>query len=973
MSREFDDELNGADRGRENGADRNGYGKAGSASVGNRRTSGEPDSYEEDYYLDEDFEEGERAVKTAGGTGMAAGYAPEGRLRADANGGSGRRTDVSGDTSRRAGASGAGVRRGSGTAGDSARRGGAAGEGVRGGGVAGDSARRGSAAGEGVRGGGVAGDSARRGSAAGEGVRGGGVAGDSVRRGGTAGEGVRGGGVAGENARRGGAAGEGVRGGGVAGDSARRGSAAGDGVRGGGAAGENTRRGSAAGEGVRGGGVAGDSVRRGGAAGEGVRSNGAAGESVRRGGAAGDGVRRAGTPGDTARRADAAGDTTRRVSAAGDSIRRADTAENGMNRTAGRSRAEESVGGSRQTGEPVRRSAGEAERRSGTRIPGSETGSAAGARTSRGSQTAGGTRDTYGSQTRAAASRSAAQAAKKKKVKRIVITAILEVFTLIAIFAYGYLLRVDSSIRRPGNFDPANVSNPNLSVEMKQHMTGYKTIAVFGVDSRDGNVSKGTNADVIMLCNINRDTGEIRLVSVFRDSYLNVSEKGSYNKINSAYANGGAEQSLAAINRNLDLDIEDYVTFNWKAVADGINMLGGVEDVDISKAEFRYINSFITETVQKTGVPSFQLKSAGVQHLDGVQAVAYGRLRLMDTDYARTERQRIIIQKAFEKAKKADLGLLNRILLMEVEQVETSLSFSDFTDLILDIGKYYIGETGGFPFSRDSMIMGGKGDCVIPTTLESNVTELHKFLYGKEDYDPSPTVKKISAKIAADSGKYKQGANAGHVATDKGYIPEETTKETKKENVETEEDKTTAGGDTIFETDENGETIEATRPDESSPDGTKPVKPGETTADGTKPTKPGETADGTDPTKPTKPGETTEDGTRPTKPGESTADGTGPTKPGETSEGSKGPGESEADGPKPSSPEESKQERPSESVTGPGEGPGTRPSESTQASEPTSAVSDGPGGPGGGDSHGGGPHPGDGGDDIVTVGPPGSN
>ncbi len=636
---------------------------------------------------------------------------------------------------------------------------------------------------------------------------------------------------------------------------------------------------------------------------------------------------------------------------------------------AGSSRkASASLEGSSQTGETVRRS--------GTRTAGSETGSTAGTRTSRGSQTAGGTRDISSSQTKAAASRSAAQAAKKKKVKRIVITAILEVFTLIAIFAYGYLLRVDSSIRRPGNFDPANVSNPNLSVEMKQHMTGYKTIAVFGVDSRDGNVSKGTNADVIMLCNINRDTGEIRLVSVFRDSYLNVSEKGSYNKINSAYANGGAEQSLAAINRNLDLDIEDYVTFNWKAVADGINMLGGVEDVDISKAEFRYINSFITETVQKTGVPSFQLKSAGVQHLDGVQAVAYGRLRLMDTDYARTERQRIIIQKAFEKAKKADLGLLNRILLMEVEQVETSLSFSDFTDLILDIGKYYIGETGGFPFSRDSMIMGGKGDCVIPTTLESNVSELHKFLYGKEGYEPSSTVKKISAKIAADSGKYKQGTNAGHVATDKGYIPEETTKETKKESNESEEEKTTAESESIFETDENGETIEGTRPEESSPDGTKPTKPGETTADGTKPTKPGETADGT---KPTKPGETTADGTKPTKPGESTADGTGPTKPGETSEGNKGPGESESNGPGPSGPEESKPtkpESPSESVTGPGEGPGTRPTESTHASEPTSAASDGPGGstgPGGGDSHGGSPQPGNNGDEIINVGPPGSN
>ena len=304
---------------------------------------------------------------------------------------------------------------------------------------------------------------------------------------------------------------------------------------------------------------------------------------------------------------------------------------------------------------------------------------------------------------RAAASRSAAQAAKKKKIRRIIVMAVAEVLTLICIGFYGYALRLNSSLIHSNDFDKSKVKNTELPVAKTEHMQGYMTIAVFGVDSRDGNVHKGTNTDVIMLCNINRDTGEIKLVSVFRDTYLNTSSGGTYNKINSAYANGGAEQALAALNRNLDLNIEDYVTFNWKSVADGINMLGGIDGIDISKAEFRYINSFITETVQKTGVPSTQLKSAGVQHLDGIQAVAYGRLRLMDTDYARTERQRLVIQKAFEKAKQADLGLLNRILLMEVEQVETSLSFSDLTSLILDIGKYHIGETGGFPFARDSM------------------------------------------------------------------------------------------------------------------------------------------------------------------------------------------------------------------------------------------------------------------------------
>lgn len=441
----------------------------------------------------------------------------------------------------------------------------------------------------------------------------------------------------------------------------------------------------------------------------------------------------------------------------------------------------------------------------------------------------------------AAASRSAAQTEKKRKIRRIIIMTVAEIFTLALIFSYAYVARLMGAIQRPGDFDEKQVSNPIMSDVQKKHMTGFRTIAIFGVDSRDGNVNKGTNADVIMICNINRDTGEIKLVSVFRDTYLNTNEGNTYNKINSAYANGGAKQALLALNKNLDLDITEYVTFNWKSVADGINMLGGV-DIDISKAEFRYINSFITETVKKTGVPSVHLKSAGMNHLDGVQAVSYARLRLMDTDYARTERQRLVIQKTFEKAKKADLGLLNRILLMEVEQVGTNLTFSDFTELLLDISKYHIGETGGFPFARGDMKMGKKGDCVIPQTLETNVSELHKFLFDKENYEPSDMVKKISAKIAADSGMYKKGTSIDHVSTDEGDDPEKTTKATKEEKT-TAAEESSSQGDFIEETDENGKPIKPADSSEGSTGATKETKPGETRPGETKPgaTKPGET------------------------------------------------------------------------------------------------------------------------------------
>ena len=288
-------------------------------------------------------------------------------------------------------------------------------------------------------------------------------------------------------------------------------------------------------------------------------------------------------------------------------------------------------------------------------------------------------------------------------------------------------------------------------------------------------------------------------------------------------------------------------------------MLGGV-DIDISKAEFRYINSFITETVEKSGVPSVHLKSAGMNHLDGVQAVAYARLRKMDTDFARTERQRLVIQKAFEKAKKADLGLLNRILLMEVDQVGSNLTFSDFTELILDIGKYHIGETGGFPFARGDMKVGKKGDCVIPQTLETNVVQLHKFLFDKDSYEPSDMVKKISAKIAADSGMYKQGTSIDHVPTDEG-LDEDKTKPAVKETKATEAEDTKE--ETIEATDEFGNPVKTTESSENVTGPTKETKPSETTKGTGKPGETKPTTSGTSETTTAAPGPGTSGTTKP--------------------------------------------------------------------------------------------------------------
>ena len=405
-----------------------------------------------------------------------------------------------------------------------------------------------------------------------------------------------------------------------------------------------------------------------------------------------------------------------------------------------------------------------------------------------------------------------------RKRRRIIVMIIAECFVLLFLCGYGFFARRWNMIQRVEDWVPEEVENPNFSVDLPQYQKqkGHWGIYIFGVDSRGSNVGKDTNADVNMICDINHDTGEIRLVSVFRDSYLNIDDNGSYNKINRAYFDGGPSNAAKMLNKNLDLNISDFVTFSWKAVADGINLLGGV-DMEISRAEFAYINSFITETVNATGVYSQHLKQPGMNHLDGVQAVAYGRLRLMDTDFARTERQRKVIQAAFEKAKKADLNTLNQLTLVLFPQVATSVDMQDIISLLGDVGKYYIGETGGFPFARGDANMGKKGACVIPQTLEGNVKELHQFLYGEDNYTPSDTVIKISAKIASDTGMYNQGVSIGHVSTAGGVMPsspkrsgagEGKAKETKKAR-EDEDD----------EEDEDGQEGSGSRDDEDGRDG----------------------------------------------------------------------------------------------------------------------------------------------------------
>ena len=409
---------------------------------------------------------------------------------------------------------------------------------------------------------------------------------------------------------------------------------------------------------------------------------------------------------------------------------------------------------------------------------------------------------------------------KRKKTlwKKILLLSVIEILTLVMIVCAGYVVRY-MNIKPEVQFNIKNVKNQNIDVTKQEQMQGYWTIAVFGVDSRDGGVGRGANADVQLIVCIDRATGAVKLASVFRDTYLNLAAGSRFAKINEAYADGGPEQAVAALNKNLDLDIEHYATFNWRAVADVITMLGGV-DIDITEKEFKYMNAYIHETSIESKVnvknPAAEyIKKPGMQHLDGVQAVAYARLRYMDDDFTRTKRQREVISQVLDKAKKADLATLTNVIDTVLPQIAFNVDVGDILELAKGVNKYNIVGSEGFPYDLRTQMMGKKGDCVIPLSLASNVTKLHEYLFGDENYKPSSAVWTFSDKIASDAQSYKNGGGEEGSKKKSKHSDdedEETKKsETKKKKGESESESESETKKKKAETDADGNLIETTK------------------------------------------------------------------------------------------------------------------------------------------------------------------
>lgn len=301
----------------------------------------------------------------------------------------------------------------------------------------------------------------------------------------------------------------------------------------------------------------------------------------------------------------------------------------------------------------------------------------------------------------------------------------------------------------------------NESVTENQVMKGYTTIALVGIDSRDDKLKSDWNSDTMIIASINNDTKKVKLVSVYRDTYLCLGEdedgNNSYGLANSAYCTGGAKKMINMLNKNLDMNISDFVTVNFQAVAETVELLGGI-DVEMKKEEVVHLNNYCVETSEVTGMDYTPLEEIeGVQHLNGVQAVAYARIRKTSgNDFRRAARQREVIYKIVEKAKNSSIATLNTVLDKIFPMIYTSLTEKEILSMGMNMLSYDIEDQTGFPFDHlygDTVKEAMDGvDCVLPITLESNVIKLHEFLYPEDSYIPSNEVKTYSQEISDKSG-----------------------------------------------------------------------------------------------------------------------------------------------------------------------------------------------------------------------------
>lgn len=337
------------------------------------------------------------------------------------------------------------------------------------------------------------------------------------------------------------------------------------------------------------------------------------------------------------------------------------------------------------------------------------------------------------------------------KRKRNVITAIVFImFIALIVLIVAILIKItvgtgDKKGLGTVKVGTENVTKQDNSEERKDDETltgGAEDFAIFGVDSRSNQLGKGTRSDSIMVVRVDHDAKTVRILSVFRDTMMNIEGHG-YQKVTHAHAFGGPELAVDTLNKNLDLDIKHYVTLNFNSVGDIVDEIGGISQ-DLDASEVNVINEYIDEINGVRGTKSEHITEPGTYTLDGTQTVAYTRIRYTTGgDYKRTERQRTVLFKVFEAAKKLDTAEKVKFISDMIGSINTDYDANDALTIFKNLSEYNISDTTAYP----QVFYGGKVDGAwveVPCTLADMAKGVHQFLYGEAGYTPSDAVNEYS-------------------------------------------------------------------------------------------------------------------------------------------------------------------------------------------------------------------------------------
>ena len=339
---------------------------------------------------------------------------------------------------------------------------------------------------------------------------------------------------------------------------------------------------------------------------------------------------------------------------------------------------------------------------------------------------------------------------KKKKGRwlKVLGTILLTIILILAILiglAYMYITNKLSKM----NTVQLDESQLGITAEASTKLAKYRNIAIFGVDSREDDYGKGNRSDCMIIASINNETKEVRLISVYRDTYVNIQGHG-LDKITHAYSYGEAPLAINTLNTNLDLNISEFVTVNFDSVSDAVDELGGVT-INIENEEIKYINDYIDATAQITHNTAKHVTSAGRQTLDGVQAVAYSRIRYTaGGDYKRTERMRNVIEAMANKLKSKNIMEINNFMDEILPKVYTNISQKTIMSMIPDMMNYKVSTSIGWPYEVKGITLDRWYG--VPVTLESNVVKLHQDLFDDPDYTLPESIKTTSNSIIKKTG-----------------------------------------------------------------------------------------------------------------------------------------------------------------------------------------------------------------------------